>query len=77
MSIINAVKTFFSVASAIEPHIVKIMDYRKALSDAEAKNQQLNEENNRLKTHILVITILATIFFITSVVLLVLLLNCK
>jgi len=77
MSIINAVKTFFSIASAIEPHIVKIIDYQKALGAAEVEKQKLKEENNRLKTHILVTTILAAIFFIISVTLLIFLLSSR
>jgi phage terminase Nu1 subunit (DNA packaging protein) len=75
MSIINAVKTFFTVASVIEPHIIKIMDYQKALTAAQAQTQRLKEENDSLRTQITVYAILAAVFFIISIVLLVLLMS--
>ncbi|MDR2191894.1 MAG: hypothetical protein LBO62_03320 [Endomicrobium sp.] len=75
MSIIKAAKAFFSVASAIEPHIVKIIDYHKALSAAETEKQRLKEENESLKTQIVIAAALAIAFFVSSIVLLVFVLS--
>jgi hypothetical protein len=75
MSIINAVKTFFTVASVIKPHIVKIIDYQKALTAAQAQTHRLKEENDSLRMQIVVYAIVAAVFFIISIVLLIFLLS--
>ncbi|MCL2798831.1 MAG: hypothetical protein FWD54_00905 [Endomicrobia bacterium] len=75
MSLIGIVKAFSSLVSVAQPHVSKLIDYQKALSVAEEENKRLIEENKSLKTLFLTSGICAIVFFVSSVVLLVLFLS--
>ena len=75
MSLIKIVKTFSSLVSAAQPHVSKLMNYQKELSVLEEENKRLTEENKSLKTLFLISGICAIVFFVSSVVLLVLFLS--
>ncbi|MDR1696355.1 MAG: hypothetical protein LBR69_07005 [Endomicrobium sp.] len=62
------VKALSSLASIAEPHVLKFIDYQKAAEE----NKRLTEENKSLKTWFMISVICAIVFFVSSVVLLVL-----
>ncbi|MDR1941421.1 MAG: hypothetical protein LBQ47_03770 [Endomicrobium sp.] len=73
MSIIGMLKTFSSLAAVAQPHVVKIIEYKRALTALEEENKRLKEENQTLKTQALTVLIFAIVFFIAFIIVLTLL----
>lgn len=74
-SLARIFNTLSAVVSVAEPHISKLIDYKKALVIAQAENKRLAAENKSLKTTALISGIAAIVFFIAFIITLVLLLS--
>ncbi len=75
MSIMGILKAVSSLAAIAEPHITKIIDYKRALAIMESENERLESDNKSLKTQLLVTTIVAVVFFVAFTVCLIMLLS--
>lgn len=75
MSLVGILKTLTSVAAAAQPHLSKLIDYKRALAIAESEKERLEEENHSLKMQALAATITAAVFFAAFIIVLILLLT--
>ncbi|MCL2507397.1 MAG: hypothetical protein FWF00_06920 [Endomicrobia bacterium] len=72
MGFVRAVSSIVSVA---QPHVAKFMDHQKELAAAQEENKKLHEEIKSLKTAALTLGICMAVFFVSSMVLLILFLS--
>lgn len=75
MSFVGILKALSSAAAVAEPHLTKLIDFKRALAISEAENERLAEENKSLKTQLLVTAVLSVLFFVAFIITLVLLLT--
>lgn len=75
MSLIGILKVLSKAVAIAEPHVVNLIDFKRALAVSESENKRLLAENKSLKTKFTITTILSIAFFVAFLVVLTLLLT--